>query len=147
MDERWKQLLAGYVDNELNPEERREFERELEHNPELKSEVKEFNRLKLVTSQMKYADLPDEVWEAYWQSLYKKIERGTGWVLASVGAMVLLVFGLFEAFSKLYANPESPLWLKFGLTVGCIGVIILLVSLVRERFFAYKRERYTEVEK
>lgn len=147
MDERWKQLLAGYVDNELNPEERREFERELEHNSELQSELKEFNRLKLVTSQMKYADLPDEVWEAYWQSLYKKIERGAGWVLASLGAIVLLVFGLFEVFSKLYANPESPLWLKFGLTVGCIGVIILLVSLVRERFFAYKRERYTEVEK
>jgi hypothetical protein len=147
MDERWKQLLAGYVDNELNPEERREFERELAHNVELQNELKEFNRLKLVTSQMKYADLPDEVWEAYWQSLYKKIERGAGWVLASVGAIVLLVFGLFEAFSKLYANPDSPLWLKFGLTIGCIGVIILLVSLIRERFFAYKRERYTEVEK
>lgn len=147
MDERWKQLLAGYVDNELNPEERREFERELAHNVELQNELKEFNRLKLVTSQMKYADLPDEVWEAYWQSLYKKIERGAGWILTSLGAIVLLVFGLFEVFSKLYADPNAPFWLKFGLTVGCIGVIILLVSLVRERFFAYKRERYTEVEK
>lgn len=147
MDERWKQLLAGYVDNELNRDERREFEQELERNAELKAELKEFNRLKLVTGQMKYADLPDEVWEAYWQSLYKKIERGAGWILASLGAVVLLVFGLFQAFSSLYTNPEAPLWLKFGLTVGSIGVIILLVSLVRERFFAYKRERYSEVEK
>jgi hypothetical protein len=147
MDERWKQLLAGYVDNELNPEERQDFERELAHNVELQEELKEFNRLKLVTGQMKYADLPDAVWETYWQSLYKKIERGAGWILASMGAIVLLVFGLFELFSKLYADPNAPFWLKFGLTVGCIGVIILLVSLVRERFFAYKRERYTEVEK
>lgn len=147
MDERWKQLLAGYVDNELTPAEKVEFERELATNAELQQELKEFNRLKLVTNQMKYADLPDEVWEAYWQSVYRKVERGAGWVLASAGAIILLVFGAFEVFSKLYADPTAPLWLKIGLTVGSIGVIILLVSLVRERFFAYKRERYTEVEK
>lgn len=147
MDERWKQLLAGYVDNELTTAEKAEFERELSANPELQKELKEFNRLKLVTSQMKYADLPDEVWEAYWQSVYRKIERGAGWILASVGAIILLVFGVYAAFSKLYVDPASPLWLKIGLTLGSIGVIILLVSLVRERFFAYKRERYTEVEK
>ena len=58
MDERWKQLLAGYVDNELTPVEKLEFERELSTNAELQLELKEFNRLKLVTSQMKYADPP-----------------------------------------------------------------------------------------
>lgn len=147
MDERWKQLLAGYVDNELTPAEKTEFERELATNAELQKELKEFNRLKLVTNQMKFADLPDEVWEAYWQSVYRRVERGAGWILASVGAIILLVFGVYAAFSKLYADPASPLWLKIGLTLGSIGVIILLVSLFRERFFAYKRERYTEVEK
>jgi hypothetical protein len=147
MDERWKQLLAGYVDNELTDREKSEFERELAVNAELQRELKEFNRLKAVTNQMKYADLPDEVWEAYWQSVYRKIERGAGWVLASVGAIILLVFGVFEAFSKLYTDPSAPVWLKIGLTLASIGVIILLVSVFRERFFAYKRERYTEVEK
>ena len=64
-----------------------------------------------------------------------------------MGAIILLVFGVVEAFSKLYIDPASPLWLKVGLTLAAIGVIILLVSVIRERFFAYKRERYTEVEK
>jgi hypothetical protein len=147
MDERFKQLLAGYVDNELTERERVEFERELAVNAELQRELKEFNRLKAVTSQMKYADLPVEVWEAYWQSVYRKVERGAGWILASVGTIILLVFGTVTGFSRLYADPASPLWLKIGLTLGVIGIIILLVSLVRERLFAYKRERYTEVEK
>jgi hypothetical protein len=147
MDERFKQMLAGYVDNELTQQERIEFERELAVNADLQRELKEFNRLKTVTGQMKYADLPDELWEAYWQSVYRKIERGAGWVLASIGAIILLVFGVFEAFSRLYADPTAPWWLKSGLTLGAVGLIILLVSLIRERFFAYKRERYTEVEK
>ena len=147
MDERLRQMLAGYVDNELTEQERIEFERELAVNAELQRELKEFNRLKMVSGQMRYADLPDQVWEAYWQSVYRKIERGAGWVLASIGAIILLVFGAFEAFSKLYADPASPWWLKTGLTLAAVGLIILLVSLVRERFFAYKRERYTEVEK
>jgi len=147
VDERLKQLLAGYVDNELTPVEKLEFERELATNAELQQELKEFNRLKLVTGKMKYADLPDEVWEAYWQSMYRKIERGAGWVLTSIGAIILLVFGVFEVFSNLYADPNAPIWLKVGVTLASVGVIILLVSLSRERFFAYKRERYTEVER
>lgn len=147
MDDRIRQLLAGYVDNELTTDERAEFERELAVNSELQKEMKDFNRLKAVTSQMKYADLPDEVWEAYWQSVYRKVERGIGWVLTSVGVIILLVFGVFEAFSKLYTEPDAPWWLKVGLTAAAIGLIILLVSLIRERLFAYKRERYSEVEK
>ena len=78
MDERWKQLLAGYVDNELTPVEKLEFERELSTNAELQLELKEFNRLKLVTSQMKYADPPRRSMGAYWQSVYRKIERAPG---------------------------------------------------------------------
>ncbi len=67
---------------------------DLAANPELQAELEEFRRLKKVTDMMHYADLPDEVWENYWQSLYRKLERGIGWIFLSVGAMVLLGFGL-----------------------------------------------------
>ncbi len=74
---------------------------------------------------VQYADLPDEVWDNYWQSIYRKTERGFGWILLSLGAIVLLCFGLYEGMSGLYANPEAPLWLKIGLTAGGVGFIAL----------------------
>jgi hypothetical protein len=145
MNEDFRELLAGYVDGELSEEQRQAFEAELARNPELQSELKEFRRLKEVTGMARYADLPDEVWETYWQSLYRKLERGVGWILLSVGAVILLGFGLYELFRGLYANPEAPLWLKVGLSALAAGGVFLLVSYARERLFAYNRDRYKEV--
>lgn len=145
MDEKQRQLLAGYVDGELSAEERAAFEKELAANPELKAELDEFTKIKEVTDTMTYADLPDEVWQTYWANLYRKTERGLGWIIFSVGAIILLCFGAWEAFSALWVSVETPLWVKIGLSALGLGSIILLVSYARERLFAYKRDRYREV--
>lgn len=147
MDERHRELLAGFVDGELSAKEREEFEAQLATSPELRAELEEFRKLKEVTAGMKYADLPDEVWEDYWANLYRKSERGFGWIVFSMGAIILLCFGLYQVFSSLYTNPDSPLWLKVGLTGAAVGAIVLLVSFARERIFAYNRDRYREVDK
>ena len=104
-------------------------------------------KLKELTGILTYADLPDEVWENYWQSLYKKLERGFGWILFSIGAIVLLFFGLFQFLSELYYSPTTPIIVKISVTALLLGAIILLVSFSRERLFAYKRDRYKEVNK
>jgi hypothetical protein len=142
-----RELLAGYVDGELSDDERQAFEAQLAEDEELRAELAEFRKLQEVTGMIRYADLPDEVWENYWQNLYRKTERGIGWILLSLGAIVLLCFGLYEGMSELYADPEAPLWLKIGLTAGGVGFIFLLVSYARERLFAYNRDRYKEVMK
>ena len=71
---------------------------------------------------------------------------GIGWMLFSIGAIILLCFGMYEIFAELYADPAAPLWLKIGLTTLCGGAIFLLVSFARERLFAFKRDRYREVD-
>jgi hypothetical protein len=147
MIEKYRELLAGYVDGELTDDERLDFERELSHSAELRSELQEFMQLKEVTDVMRYADIPDEIWDSYWGSLYKKTERGLGWIFFSVGAILVLAFGLYQAFYKLFTDPEAPLWLQIGLPLAALGLVILLVSFVRERLFAWRRERYSEVEK
>ncbi|HKK20982.1 MAG TPA: zf-HC2 domain-containing protein [candidate division Zixibacteria bacterium] len=145
MSKDMRELLAGYVDGELSAEERKAFEAELERDPELRAELDEFRKLKEVTSMVKYADLPLEVWDNYWQNLYRKLERGFGWILFSIGAIVLLSFAVFELFKGLYNNPEVPMLIKVGVTAVAIGAVVLGVSFIRETLFAYKRDRYKEV--
>jgi hypothetical protein len=140
-----RELLSGYVDGELSDEERQAFEADLAVDAELRVELEEFRNLQEVTGMVKYADLPNEVWDNYWQSIYRKTERGFGWILLSLGAILLLCFGLYEVMGQLYADPEAPLWLKIGLTSLGAGFIFLLVSYGRERLFAYNRDRYKEV--
>jgi hypothetical protein len=142
-----RELLAGYVDGELSDEEKKAFEEQLARDPALREELAEFRKLQEVTGMVKYADLPDEVWDNYWHNLYRKTERGIGWILVSLGAILLLCFGTYELFSNLYADPKAPLWFKVALTAGAVGFIFLLVSYGRERLFAYNRDRYKEVQK
>ena len=52
---------------------------------------------------------------------------------------------VYEGLSGLYSDPEVALWVKIGVTGVGAGVIFLLVSFIRERLFAYNRERYREV--
>jgi hypothetical protein len=39
------------------------------------------------------------------------------------------------------------LLLKFAIGAGGLGLIILLVSTIRERLFAYNRDRYKEIQR
>lgn len=146
-DEKKHELLAGYIDGELSEEEKYEFERELEQNPLLRNKLEEFKKLKSLTNSMQYADLPDEVWENYWQSIYKRLERGIGWILFSVGSILLLCYGAFNILREMYTDPDISMFVKISVSALIIGLITLFVSFIRERLFAYKRERYTEVMK
>ena len=142
-----RKLLAGYVDGELTDEERTAVEQALLVDEELRNELEEFKQLKEVTGMAQYADLPDEVWETYWESLYKKLELGFGWIFLSIGAIIILCFGAYTIFSELFTDPSAPLWLKIGLPTMAAGAIILIVSFIRQRLFAYKRDRYGKVKK
>lgn len=147
MNENIREMLAGYVDGELTDDERLEFERALTNDSELRAELEEMMKLMNITGNLKYADLPDEVWDNYWASLYKKLERGIGWIFFSVGAIFLVCYGLFNLLSGIFYNPEISLLVKIAVAVLTIGTVTILVSLIRERFFASKHERYTEVMK
>ena len=145
MDERWHKLLTGYLDDEQSEAERAEFERELQRNPELRDELEQFTKLKRVTDSVKYADLPDAVWETYWSSLYRKTERGLGWILFSASAAILACYGVIQMLSTLYADSRISWIVKIGVTGLLFGLIVLTISVIRERIFAYKNDRYREV--
>ncbi len=140
-----RELLAGYIDGELSDEERAAVERALAENPKLRAELEEFRKLKEVTGMAQYADLPEEAWEKYWEALYRKLERGIGWVLLSVGTIILLLFGTFTILKQLFVDPAVPLWVKAGVSAATVGAVVLLVSYGRQTFYAFKRDRYRNV--
>lgn len=144
-EEKYRILLSGYIDNELSPEERQDFEVHLEGCADCQKELESFQKLQEVTGAMKYADIPEQVWEGYWSSLYKRMERGVSWIFISIAAIILLCFGGYHIFVDFFLNAEAPLWLKIGIGCGMFGFIVLLVSITRERLFAKKRDRYDEV--
>ena len=140
-------MLSGYIDGELTDEEKVDLERHLKSCAECSAELEAFYKLKEVTGAMKYADIPEHVWENYWVGIYRRFERGIGWIFLSIGAIILLAFAGYCLVSDFFLNPDKPLLLKFAVGAGGMGLIILLVSIIRERLFAYNRDRYKEVQR
>ena len=88
-----------------------------------------------------------EMWEVYWSTIYNRLERRIGWILLSIGGMILLFFGGYKAIEGIIQDPSIPILLKVGILTVLGGMVVLLVSLLREQIFVHKRERYKEVEK
>jgi len=139
--------ITRYVDGLMSSGEEAAFLKKIENNPELKTELAAQQKLKEVTDGMNLAQLPDEIWDGYWKGVYRQIERGAGWFFLSAGLIILLSFGVFHFVSDFLLNPEVPLIARLGITIGGLGIIILLVSIARERYFACRHERYEEVER
>jgi hypothetical protein len=138
-------LLTAYADGELDDAERERVEDLLAENPELRAELDSIRQLTGLTDGMCLAEPEQEVWNMYWANIYNRLERGIGWILLSLGAIILLSFGVWHYFQDFLLDSEVPLLIRTGVSVAALGAIVLLVSVLRERLFIRKRERYKEI--
>ncbi len=141
----WKDLMMGYLDNELNDEQKQRFEEHLKGCSECVDELKEFKKLKAITDEVTLVEPEDRIWQEYWGGIYNRIERGLGWILLSVAAIVLIIFGGFKAIEEMIRDPNVELIFKVGLLVLLAGLAIFFVSVLRERIYFWRRDRYKSV--
>jgi len=146
--EKYKILMMKYLDEEITRDEKLEFEEHLRTCSECREEVKDFRKLKEVMKDMRYKRPSDEIWKRYWSSVYNRIERGLGWIFTSIGAIILLIYGGFKGVEGLIKDPGVALIAKVGILAGIAGLAVLFVSVLRERIFISKTDKYSkEVEK
>lgn len=144
-DERVRRLLVSGLDGELSAEEQEELERLLSADSKLRDEWNRLAKVKEVTQSMALRKPPDEVWEHYWTSVYSRLERGIGWILVSVGGIVLLSYGAWKGVQALVADTEMPWFLKGAILAVTVGLIVLFVSVIREKLWIRVRDPYKDV--
>jgi len=145
--ERVRHLMMAALDEELDAGERAELERILAGDAELRAEWERLGRLKEATKSMMLRTPPDEVLSHYWVSVYNRVERGVGWTLVSLGAIVLVSWGVWEFVDSLLADTELPLYIKLSILAVVAGLAILTFSVFREKLFTRARDPYKEVER
>ncbi len=141
----YKDLMMGYLDSELDAEQKRRFEEHLSGCPECAGELEEFKRLKAITDEVTLVEPEDRIWQDYWGGIYNRIERSTGWIVFSVAAILLTIYCGFRAIEEIIRNPHVELIFKVGLLALLVGLAILFVSVLRERLYFWKRDRYKDV--
>jgi hypothetical protein len=147
-DEEVQQLMMKIVDGVASPEEKLAIAEAIKGNEKREAELRAFKKIKEVTENMQFKELPDSYWSGYWKDVYRSTERALAWILMSIGLIVILGFAAFMALSRFYSDPDVSVALKIGVSLAILGGIIMIVSIVRERLFARKHERYgKEVER
>lgn len=143
--DRARELLMRALDDELTAEERQELESLLADDPELRAERKRLGRLKEVTTEMKLRNPPEELWDSYWNSTYSRVERGFGWILVSFSVIVVGGWATWQFVTQLIADTGMPPLVKAGVLAGSLGLVILTVSVLRQRLFVKKTDPYKEI--
>ncbi len=146
-DERLRHWMMAALDGELDDAERQQLEARLATDPELAAEWQRLNNLKELTAMSTISNPPNEVWGNYWHSVYNRIERGVGWILVSLGTLVLVSYGLWEAIHELLADSEVPSFVKLAMVALGAGIATLFLSVIREKIFVRRHDPYQEVER
>jgi ferric-dicitrate binding protein FerR (iron transport regulator) len=140
--ERARALMMAAMDGECSPDERRELDTLLGGAADLAAEWQRMTRVKEVTTGMRLQSLPEEAWDGYWTTVYRRTERGAAWLLISAGAIVLAAYWLWHAVGALLSDPGAPTLIRFAIVSLGLGLIILLVSVLREKMFTHRRDPY-----
>ncbi len=138
-------LMMGYLDGELDEEQKAEFLAHLESCSACQAEWRSFNQLKEDTGKMKFRALPEMYWDDYWQHVYNRIERGIGWIFFSLGFIVVLSFLGYELFKEFFLNQREPLILRIGVGFLLFGFIVIFVSVLREKLMVRKHDKYRRI--
>jgi len=141
----YKELMMGYLDNELEQQQRKTLENHLASCSQCAGQLEEFKKLKQMTDGVRLAEPEDRIWQQYWANVYNRIERGVGWVIFSLAGIVLVVYGGFKAIEEIIRDPTVELTLKVILLVFLAAIAILFVSILRERLYFWKTDRYKDV--
>jgi hypothetical protein len=141
----YRDLMMAFLDQELDGPQRKAFEDHIAGCRGCAEELAQFQQLKTLTDRVTLAEPEDRIWQQYWDNVYNRIERGLGWMLFSIAAILLILYGGFKAIETIVTDPAVGLFLKITLLALIAGVGVLFVSVARERLYFWKRDRYKDV--
>jgi elongation factor P--beta-lysine ligase len=146
-EKRYIELIEKYFAEEISEEEKVEMEKIFSQDARLRKEFEEQKKVREALKKMKLKEPPREAWDNYWTHVYNRVERKIAWVLISIAAIVLLSYSAIESIENLLRDVQTPAIVKYAIFVLSVGLIILFVSLVREKFFVSKHDKYKEVQR
>jgi len=132
-------LISGYLDGELTPEERDRVDKLREEDPAFREEFERMKRIVAATSELRIEEPPEEVWDTFLDGVYNRIERQTGWIIFLVGVIALTVWGIYWFW---VADWGSAL-VKVLVAAPVIGLAVLFISVLRQRLFVARSDRYS----
>lgn len=141
--EKLRPLLSGLLDGELDPHEAAEVNNALTRSASLRAD---YERLCSMDEELKHLSMiepADRIAQRMWSSPYHRLARDAGIWLIVGGYLALLCYGLFA----LATADEGPALPRIAIFAIFGGILMLLITLIRERVTLHKTDPYKEIER
>jgi anti-sigma factor RsiW len=137
------ELLSGYIDGELAQQQRQRVELHCESCAQCNDELETLKAMRERVGQAALSEIDRDRWREAMNDNAVRTTRGTGWLLLIGGALLggaYLGYELFSGASELSLLEK----LVFGGIYG--GLLLLFVSVLRQRLIERKTDKYRDVE-
>jgi hypothetical protein len=131
------------LDDELSLEERLQYQAHVLECEICRRELDALGRVVSLTDQLKLRVSDDAFWKDYWKSVSRRTERQLGFLLLTGGIVALLLFLVF----RVVRSPEFRSYEGISIAVILLGLIVLFISVARERYHESRHDPYKEVER
>jgi len=141
-DEHVGELLSGYIDDELTQQVRQRVERHCEQCTECSTQLERFQSLKVEIGDASLSRRANDIWRENMESNGIGTTRNIGWILL-IGGIVLatsIAFVLFLISQSVSGVEKLIAAAIYG------GLLLLLVSVWRQRVIESKTDRYKDVD-
>ena len=140
--EQLSDLLSGYLDEELTQGDYQKVDVHLRDCPACQKTINEMRLFRnAVASSQQPEKLADGQWEKIVNDLPGKASAGTGWVFLIAGVLTLAGLGIWE-----FAVADDILiGVKIGVGAVGFGVLLLFVSVLRQRLISWRTDKYKDV--
>jgi hypothetical protein len=137
------ELLSGFIDDELTQQDRQRVQLHCDSCAQCNANLGELRSLRERIGKSKLSDIEYDVWRETMDDTTVKTTRGIGWLLLIGGVLVGVGAGVYEIIT----NP-STLTLVEKLVVGGVygGMLLIFISVLRQRLIERKSDRYKDVE-
>jgi anti-sigma factor RsiW len=141
--DRKQQLLMGLMDGELNSEERAEVQEYLRRDQRLRHEYDQLCRASDALRLLGEPALDEQRLRALWRSPFEMGVRRASYLMIGAGFLSLLGFATWEYV----VHGHKALLPGVAGSGMAVGVILLFLQVLRDRWMIWKHDPYREIEK
>ncbi len=134
--------LMRYLDGEASPDERDRIERALETSTELRRELTVYNAMKDDLQTLKLGTGDGNGRYSVWHAVSRQLSRPLAWVLIIVGTLAWAVHGIY-----VYLTTPIFLWEKLATSAIVVGILILLATVIWDRYRASLTDPYRDIQR
>lgn len=132
--------LMRFLDGELSPDEHARVQAAIASSTELAREATIYRAMKGRFQDITFH--PGTYHRSVWDSVNQRLTRPAGWILVIAGAAIWVAYGV-------YVFLVSPVdhWQKLATGAVVIGTLMLLASVIWERYREWLTDPYRDVQR